>query len=65
MESNKNLNPIISEFFMRGRKINISIIFMSQSYFKVPKDIRLNATHFIMKIPNKREFQQMLRLKIL
>ena len=65
MESNKNLNPIISEFFMRGRKINISIIFMSQSYFKVPKDIRLNATHFIMKIPSKREFQQMLRLKIL
>ena len=44
---------------LRGRKLNISIIFISQSYFKVPKTIRLNATHyFIMKIPNKRELQQ-------
>ena len=44
---------------MRGRKLNISLVFISQFYFKVPKDIRLNATHyFIMKIPNKRELQQ-------
>ena len=43
--------------FLRGRKLNI--VFISQSYFKVPKTIRLNATHyFIMKIPNKRELQQ-------
>ena len=45
--------------FIRGRKINISIVFITQSYFKGPKDVRLNSTHFfIMKIPNKRELQQ-------
>ena len=45
--------------FIRGRKINISLVFITQSYFKVPKDVRLNTTHsFIMKIPNKRELQQ-------
>ena len=59
MESNKKLSPIITELFLRGRKRNISLVFISQSYFKVPKTIRLNATHyFIMKIPNKREIQQ-------
>ena len=43
----------------RGRKIDISCVFISQSYFKVPKTIRLNSTHyFIMKSPNKRELQQ-------
>ena len=53
------LNPIITELFIRGRKLNISIVFITQSYFKVPKDVRLNSTHFfIMKIPNKRELQQ-------
>ena len=56
---NKNLNPVVTELFIRGRKLNISIAFITQSYFKVPKDIRLNSTHFfIMKIPNKRELQQ-------
>ena len=56
---NKKLNPIITELFIRGRKISIFIIFITQSYFKVPKDVRLNSTHFfIMKIPNKRELQQ-------
>ena len=46
--------------FIRGRKLNISIVFMSLlSYFQVPKDVRLNSTDFfIMKIPNKRELQQ-------
>ena len=45
--------------FIRGRKLNISLVFITQSYFKVTKDVRLNATHFhIMKIPNKRELQQ-------
>ena len=45
--------------FLIGRKFNISFIFISQSYFKVPKTVRLNATHcFITKIPNKRELQQ-------
>ena len=53
MEPNKKLSPIVTELFWRGRKINISLAFISQSYFKVPKTIRLNATHyFIMKIPN-------------
>ena len=53
------LNPIITELFTRGRKLNISTVFITQSYFKVPKDVRLNSTHFfIMKIPNKRELQQ-------
>ena len=59
MINNKKLNPIVTELFIRGRKLNISIVFITQSYFKVPKDIRLNSTHFfIMKIPNKRELQQ-------
>ena len=53
------LNPIVTESFIRGRKLNISIVFITQSYFKAPKDVRLNSTHFfIMKIPNKRELQQ-------
>ena len=59
MINNKKLNPVVTEFFIRGRKLNISIVFITQSYFKVPKDVRLNSTHFfIMKIPNKRELQQ-------
>ena len=59
MESNKKLSPIVTELFLRGRKLSISLVFTSQSYFKVPKTIRLNATHyFVMKIPNKRELQQ-------
>ena len=57
--NNKKLNSIVTELFIRGRKSNISLVFITQSYFKVPKDIRLNCTHFfIMKIPNKRELQQ-------
>ena len=59
MINNRKLNPIVTELFIRGRKLNISIVFITQSYFKVPKDIRLNSTQFfIMKIPNKRELQQ-------
>ena len=57
--ANKKLSPIVTELFLRGRKRNISFVFISQSYFKVPKTIRLNATHYlIMKIPIKRELQQ-------
>ena len=53
------LNPVVTELFSSGRKLNISIVFITLSYFKVPKDIRLNSTHvFIMEIPNKRELQQ-------
>ena len=59
MINNKKLNSIVTELFIRRRKLNISLIFITQSYFKVPKDVRLNTTHFfIMKIPNKRELQQ-------
>ena len=59
IKNNKKLSPIVTELFMTGGKFNILLVFMSQSYFKVPNDIRLNATQcFIMKIPNKRELQQ-------
>ena len=59
MTNNNKLNLVITELFIRGRNLNISIVFITQSYFKVPKDVRLNSTHFfIMKIPNKRELQQ-------
>ena len=55
MINNKKLNSIVIELFIRGRKLNISLVFMTQSYFKVPKDFRLNTTHFfIMKIPKKK-----------
>ena len=52
-------NPMVTELFLRGIKRSISFAFISQSCLKVPKNIKLNATHyFIMKIPNKRELQQ-------
>ena len=51
---NKRLNPVVTELFIRGGKLNISLVFITQSYFVVPKDIRLTSTqYFIMKIPNK------------
>ena len=57
--NNKKLNQVATELFIRGKKLNVSIVFITQSYFKVPKDVRLNSTHFfIMTIPNKRELQQ-------
>ena len=59
MINNKKLNSIVTELFIRGRKINKSIMFITQSYFEVTKDVRLNSTHFfIIKIPNKRVLQQ-------
>ena len=59
MESNKNLSPIFTKLFLRVKKLNILFVFISQFYFKLPRSIRLNATHyFIMKTPNKRELQQ-------
>ena len=59
MINNKKLNSIVTKLFIRGRKLNISIVLITQSYLKVPKDVRLNFTNFfIMKIPNKRELQQ-------
>ena len=59
MLSNKKLNPVVTELFIRGRKLNISLVFITQSYFVVPKNIRLNSTNcFIMKIPNKQELPE-------
>ena len=56
--TNKKFQSIIKELFIRCRKLNISLAFITQSYFSVPKDVRLNSTHyFIMKINNKRELQ--------
>ena len=59
MINDKKLNSIVTELFIRGRKLNISLVFITQSYFKVMKDVRLNSTHlFIMKILTKRELQE-------
>ena len=59
MINSKKLNPVVTELFIRGRKFNSSLVFITQSYFKVPKDVRLNSTHFFtIKIPNKRELRQ-------
>ena len=59
MINNEELNPIVTELFIRGRKLNFSIVFITQSWFKVPKDVRLNSTHFfVIKCPNKTELQQ-------
>ena len=59
MIHNKKLNSIVTELFIRDRKLNISLVFITQSYFKVPKYVRLNTSHFfIAKIPNKRELQK-------
>ena len=56
--TNKKFKAIIRELFIRCRKLNISPVFMTQSYFFVPKDVRLNSRHYlIMKISNKRELQ--------
>ena len=72
MINNIKLNSVVTELYIRARKLNISLVFivlsnilwnfkvwLCKSYFKVPKDVRLNTTHiFILKIPNKRELQQ-------
>ena len=57
--SNKKINPIITELFIRGRKLNVSIVFITQFHITILKNIRLNSTYyFIMKTQNKRELQQ-------
>ena len=59
MIHNKKLNSIVTELFIRGGKFNIPFAFITQSYFKFPKDVRLNTSHFfIAKVPNKKELQQ-------
>ena len=56
--TNKKFQAIIKELFIRCRKLNISLVFITQSYFSVPKDVRLNSTHYlIMKINNRKELQ--------
>ena len=59
VEHNKNFKRIIKELFYRACKINVSIVFITQSYFKALKDARLNSTHYIlMKIGNKKELKR-------
>ena len=59
MIHNKKLNSVVTELLIRGRKLNIFLVFIIQSYFKVPKYLRLNTTHFfISKISNRRELHQ-------
>ena len=59
MIQNKKVNSIVTELFIWGRKVNISLVFITQSYFKVPEDFRLNTTHFFIKnILSKGELQQ-------
>ena len=61
MLSNKNLNPIVTELFIWGRKLSLSLVLITPSHFVVPKIFRLNSTdYFIMKIPNKQELQQII-----
>ena len=56
--ANKKFQAIIRELFIRWRKLKISLVFITQSYFTVPKEVRLNSTHYsLMKIHNKRELQ--------
>ena len=58
MIHNQKPYPVVTELFIRGKKLNISIVFITQSYFKVPKDVRLISTHFfIIKIANKKEIE--------
>ena len=59
MLSNEKLNPIVTELFIRVRKLIIYLVFITQSYLDAPKTVKLNYTHnFVMKIPNKQELQQ-------
>ena len=59
VEYNKNFKRIIKELFYRARKINVSIVFITQSYFRALKDVRLNSTHYVlMKIDNKKELKR-------
>ena len=60
MIHNKKLNSIVTELFIRGRKLNISLVFITQSYFKVPKDVRLNTTHFLsQRFQAKEDFNKL------
>ena len=59
MLSNKICNLIVTEIFVRVRKLNIYFVFVTQSYFAVPRNVRLHSTNYlVMKIPSKGELQQ-------
>ena len=56
--SDKKAQQILKDLFMRRRKLNLSLCFLTQSYFSVPKDVRLNCTHYILfGLTNKKELQ--------
>ena len=60
--TNKKFHPVVKELFIRCRKLNISLVFITQSYFSVPKDVKLNSSHYlIMKINNRKELQNIAR----
>ena len=52
MINNKKLNSVVTELFIRGRKLNISLVFITQSYFKVPEDVRVSTSHFLISTEN-------------
>ena len=55
----KNLGPTVAELFIRGKKITMSLLSITKSYFPLPKNTRLNSSHYCtMKIPKKRDIQQ-------
>ena len=57
----KKRNPVVTELFIRGGKLNINLVFIMQSYFSISENIRINSTdYFIMKIPIKQELQQII-----
>ena len=64
--TNKRFQAIIKEMFITCRKLNISLVFITQSYFNVPKDVRLNSTHYlIMKLNNRKELNNIAILQTL
>ena len=66
INTNKKLQAIIKELFIRCRKLNISFVFITESYFSVPKDVRLNSTHYLItKINNRKELQNIAILQSL
>ena len=65
MLSNKKLNPIVTELFIRGRKLNISLVFITQSSFAVPKNIRLNSSHYFIMILQTKDNLNKLHLIII
>ena len=58
--SKKKLSPVVTWLFIKGRKLNISLVFIAPFHFAVPKNIRISSTHyFVMRNTNKRELQQL------